>query len=215
MMRAAFWCALGGYQHLSTRVWEERACVVAMRWREMSQAEGPRLSAALVESASTGLAGAGGRWLSTGIHAGGWTSTPVVSGGQEAAMGRSVRMDYRLGVCVCVTAMMWCLDALGAWTSRCLAGRTAPIAERAETKGRGTPGTRIDPRPLPSDGCRPIALLRRPCFAMAKDATWILQILCQKHKIFLSLSSSYFFAHTFCHAPPRPLADTNSFQSNN
>ena len=115
-----------------------------MCWLEMSQAEGPRLSAALVTRLQLVWPVPVAARVIDGHHAGGWTSTPIVSGGQEAVLGWSVRMYHQLGVSV--TAVMWCLNALGAWTSR-LPGRPNSPPYRT-SREELTPGGRIDPCPL-------------------------------------------------------------------
>ena len=132
---------------------------------------GSSLVGGVGHSASTGLAGAGGRSLSTGI-------TQV-----DGPVPLSCRVVKRLEW---VGAFGWTIGS--AWRlrygrdvmfgrPRCLAGRTPHTYRTSGDQGqRGTPGTRIDPCPLSSNGCRLVVPPRLPCFATAKDATWILRI---------------------------------------
>ena len=181
-----------------------------MCWREMSQAEGPRLSAALVTRLQLVWPVPVAARVIDGHHAGGWTSTPIVSGGHEAAMNRSVRMGHQLGVCV--TAVMWCLNALGALTSR-LPGPNSPI----QNEQRGTNSRRQDRAPfqgwMQADSATETTLI-----CNGKGRYLDIADMMPEAQNFLSFSSSHFFAHTSsshpCHAPSRPLPDTNSFQFN-
>lgn len=122
-------------------------------------------------SASTGLAGAGGRsrdrrasrrWMDQYPYRVGWSRGCNESERSDGPSAR--RLRYSRDVV---------FNALGAWTSRLPGRPNSPI----QNEQRGTNSRRQDQSVPPfKDGCRLIVRLRRPCFAMAKDATWTLQI---------------------------------------
>ena len=124
-----------------------------------------------------------------GHHAGGWTSTPIVSGGQEAAMNRSVRMVHQLGVCV--TAVMWCLNALGAWTSRLPGRPNSPI----QNEQRGTNSRRQDRAPF-QGWMQADSATETTFFCNGKGRYLDIADMMPEAQHFLSFSSSHFFAHS-------------------
>ena len=132
---------------------------------------GSSLVGGVGHSASTGLAGAGGRsrdrrasrrWMDQYPYRVGWSRGCNESERSDGPSAR--RLRYSRGVV---------FNALGAWTSRLPGRPNSPI----QNEQRGTNSRRQDQSVPPfKDGCRLIVRLRRPCFAIAKDATWILQI---------------------------------------
>lgn len=133
---------------------------------------GSSLVGGVGHSASTGLAGAGGRsryrrasrrWMDQYPYRVGWSRGCNESERSDGPSAR--RLRYSRDV---VFERPRCLDISVAWPAE-----QPPI----QNEQRGTNSRRQDQSVPPfKDGYRLIVRPGRPCCAMAKDATWILQI---------------------------------------
>lgn len=168
---------------------------------------GSSLVGGVGHSASTGLAGAGGRsryrrasrrWMDQYPYRVGWSRGCNESERSDGPSAR--RLRYSRDVV---------FNALGAWTSR-LPGRPNSPPYRT-SREELTQGIRAPFQGwMQADSATETTLFRN-----GKGRYLGIADMMPEAQNFLSFSSSHFFAHTSsshpCHAPSRPLPDTNSF----